>query len=66
MIICLERGAHDLHMVQLMPLSPHHLLLQQNPQRFTCLVPAYPGCPEKRQLNGRSVVVVVLEENLGE
>jgi len=26
--ICLERGAIDLHMVQLMPLPPHHLLLQ--------------------------------------
>jgi len=28
MVICLEQGANDLHMVQLMPLSPHHLLLQ--------------------------------------
>jgi len=27
-VICLERGANDLHMVQLMPLSLHHLLLQ--------------------------------------
>jgi len=25
-VICLERGANDLHMVQLMPLPPHHLL----------------------------------------
>jgi len=25
MVICLERGANDLHMVQLMPLPPHHL-----------------------------------------
>jgi len=28
MVICLERGANDLHMVHLMPLPPHHLLLQ--------------------------------------
>ena len=28
MAICLERGTNDLHMVQLMPLPPHHLLLQ--------------------------------------
>ena len=28
MVICLERGANDLHMVQLMPLPPHHLLLE--------------------------------------
>ena len=26
-VICLERGTNDLHMVQLMPLPPHHLLL---------------------------------------
>jgi len=26
-VICLERGANDLHMVQLMPLPPCHLLL---------------------------------------
>jgi len=28
MVICLERGANDLHVVRLMPLPPHHLLLQ--------------------------------------
>jgi len=28
MVVCLERGANDLHMVQLMPLPPHHILLQ--------------------------------------
>jgi len=26
-VICLEQGANDLHMAQMMPLSPHHLLL---------------------------------------
>jgi len=31
-VICLQRGANDLHMVHLMPLPPHHLLLQQNPE----------------------------------
>ena len=31
-VICLERGANDLDMVQLMPLPPRHLLLQQNPE----------------------------------
>ena len=48
MVICLERGANDLHMVQLMPLPPHHFSLQQNPEWVTFLVPAYPGCPGKR------------------
>jgi len=27
MVICLEQGANDLHIVQLMPLPPPHLLL---------------------------------------
>jgi len=38
-------------MVRLMPLPPHHLLLQHNSERFILLVPAYPGCPGKRPLN---------------
>ena len=54
MVICLERGADDLHMVQLMPQPLHHLLLQLNPEQFVFLVPAYPGCPGKRLLNGCS------------
>ena len=49
-VICL-RGANDLDMVQLMPLPPHRLLLQQNPEWFILLVSAYPDCPEKRPLN---------------
>jgi len=27
MVICLEQGANDLYMVQLLPLPPHYLLL---------------------------------------
>ena len=50
MVICLERGADDLHMVQLMPLPPHHLLLLQNPEWFILLVTAYPDCPEKKAI----------------
>ena len=42
MVICLERGANDLHKVQLMLLPPH--LLQIG---VTFLVLAYPGCLEK-------------------
>jgi len=33
-VICLQRGAKDSHMVQLMPLSSRHLLLHQNPDWF--------------------------------
>jgi len=48
MVICLQRAANDLHMVQLMPLPPHRLLLNQNPphhhhNRFTALFPGPPG-----------------------
>ena len=57
MIICLERGANDLHMVQLMPLPPRHLLLQQNPEWFILLVPAYPGCPGKKAVERLCVCV---------
>jgi len=46
-VICLERHEIDLHMVQLMPLPPHHLLLHQNPEWFTFLVPPYPQSPGK-------------------
>jgi len=28
MVICLQQGANNLHLVQLMSLPPHHLLLQ--------------------------------------
>ena len=56
MVICLERGANDLHM----PLPPHHLLLQQNPEWFILLVLAYPGCPGKKAVKCLCVCVVIL------
>jgi len=34
MVIYLECGADDLHVFQLMPLPPHHLLLHRNPDWF--------------------------------
>jgi len=46
-VICLERGANDLHMVQLMP------------EWFTFLVPDYPGCPGKKDV----VVAVVEQDS---
>ena len=47
-VICLERGADCLHMVQLMPLlSPNPIIscLIEIQTGFTFLVLAYPGCP---------------------
>jgi len=43
-VICLERGANDLHMVQLMPLPSHHLLLNYYPDWFNLSVVSCPGC----------------------
>jgi len=40
-----------------MPLPLHHLLLQQNPEWFTLLVPAYPGCPGKKAIKRLCVCV---------
>ena len=40
MVICLEQGANDLHMVQLMPLPPHHLFIEIQ-VGFTSVVPSY-------------------------
>ena len=59
MIICLERGANDLYVVQLTPLPPRHLLLQQNPEWFILLVPTYPGCPGKKGVKRLCVCVCV-------
>ena len=53
MIICLERGA-DLHMAQLMPLPLTVSCFSKIQIGFTFLVPAYPGSPRQRSLNGRA------------
>ena len=48
MIIFLERGAIDLHMVQLMPLPPHHLLLYENRDWFNLSGASLPTLSWKR------------------
>ena len=47
MVICLERDA-DLHMAQLMPLPLTVICFSKIQIGFTFLVPAHPGCPEKK------------------
>ena len=66
MVICLEQGANDLHIVQLMPLPPHHLLLQQNPEWFILLVPATHIVLEKRSLNAVCVCVQSIHTDDGD
>jgi len=41
-VICLKCGADDLHMVQLTPLPPRHLLLHKNPEWFNVSGAALP------------------------
>ena len=52
MAICLKWGSDDLCMVQLMPLPPMVSCFSKIQIGLTFLVPAYPGCPGKRPLNG--------------
>ena len=54
-VICLERGARDLHMVQLMPLLLRHLCFRKS--RMVILVPAYPGSPGKKAVKRMCVFV---------
>jgi len=49
MVICLKRGANDLHMIQLMPLPSHHLLLHYSPE-WSNLSGTNSGCPGKEAI----------------
>ena len=56
-VICLERSA-DLHTAQLMPLSLTVSCFSKIQIGFTFLVPAHPGSPEQRVVNGCVCVCV--------
>jgi len=45
MVICLERGADDLHMVYLMPLPPIISCFIKIQNSSAVQIPAHPGCP---------------------
>jgi len=55
MVICLEQGA-DLHMAQRIPLPLTVSCFSKIQIGFTFLVPAHPGSPGQRPLNGRVCV----------
>jgi len=63
-VICLQGGANDLHMIQLMPLPTHRLLLHQNPELFNLSDAGLPGCPAKGAIKQASVcnILVVLRK----
>jgi len=50
MVICLEEGANDLHMVQLMPLPLPSSLALLKYRMVNFLVPAYPGYLRKKAI----------------
>jgi len=45
MVICLERGANDLHGPAAAAATPSSLASVKYRMVYTFLVPAYPGCP---------------------
>jgi len=47
MVISWEQGGNDLHIVQVMPLPPHHLLTTKIQIGLKFPVVAYPGYPRK-------------------
>jgi len=51
-VICLQQGANDLDMVQLMSLPPHHVLLHPVKSRIPFWCRLTQVVPEKMQLNG--------------
>jgi len=66
MVICLEQGVNDLHMVHLMPLPVCHPIIScfikiQN--SLTFLVLAYPVCPGKEAVKQVSVCPTPLVDN---
>ena len=61
MVTCLERGANDLRMVQMMPLPPHHLLLLTD---LTSLTLAYPGCTGKDAIECMSRLSILYNSSM--
>ena len=59
MVICLELGVNDLHMVQLMPLPPVISCLVEIQIGLVFLVLVYRGCPGKGAVKQVSVCAVL-------
>jgi len=59
-VICRERDA-DLHMAQLMPLPLTVSCISKIQIGFTFLVPAHPGSPGQRPLNGCACVIYLAD-----
>jgi len=62
MVICLEQGANDVHIFQLMPLPPHHRLLSLK-SRFNCSGAHLPRLSGKEAIKQVSVCNKLHSEN---
>jgi len=63
MVICLERGADDLHMVQLMPLPPPSSLALVKSRMVYLSGAVLPGLFSKKTLNGCSSSTACPQKN---
>ena len=61
MVICLERSGNDLHMVQLMPLPPHHLCFSKIQNGLSFWYRPTQVVLEKRPLNDCVCISTVLQ-----
>jgi len=57
-VICLERGANDLHMVYLLPLPPIISCFIRIKIGLIFLMTPYPGCAEKEAVRRVSVLCI--------
>jgi len=57
LVICLQQGANDIHMVSPMPMRPHHLLLHSNTDRFNRSGAELPGLSWKKRPLSRCLCV---------
>ena len=60
MVICLKQSANDLHMVQLMPLSPVISYFVEIQNGYAFQMPSYASCLEKGPSNGCCYCVVIV------
>jgi len=62
MVICLVRGADDLHMIQLMPLPLYRLLLRYNPDWFSVSGAGLARLSWKEAINGCLCLLVSADD----
>ena len=64
-VVCLEQGVDDLHMVQLMPLPPHHLCFRKMPNSLSFWYRLAQVVLEKWLLNECCCYVIIVADVIG-